>query len=315
MRTAEFDSLWRDIATIRPEKVTFTGGEPLLRSDLMTLLAGMRNADPERHVRLCLNSNGQLVTAEVAKELVGLVDEVRVSIDGMRDQNDALRGCGSFNAAMFAFDNYYSVGFEPKALITVTAITLPDLEQLLSFLVERGIRQINVNQFRPIGRGAGHEQWRVERRAVEEVILRVLSSRGLSLSSGELLGDEFQSTCGVGKFLNIMPNGDVYPCHVLTAAEFRCGNVRTESLTNICREGGLLGSLAALNFEDLVSQDESISSLRETGTCMGSVFSETSHSSVWRRNIPLFQIQPMSYINRAESALRLQSQTSNGKCE
>ena len=30
----------------------------------------------------------------------------------------------------------------------------------------------------------------------------------------------------VGSFLNIMPNDDVFPCHVLTQHEFRCGNLR-----------------------------------------------------------------------------------------
>lgn len=48
-------------------------------------------------------------------------------------------------------------------------------------------------------------------------------------------GPESCSNCGVGSFLNIMPNGDVFPCHVLTQREFRCGNVREDGLLEICR--------------------------------------------------------------------------------
>jgi MoaA/NifB/PqqE/SkfB family radical SAM enzyme len=291
MKTDEFARLWCDIATLRPEKLTFTGGEPLLRSDLLALLAGMRDADPEHHVQRCLNSNGQLVTRELARELVGLVDEVRVSVDALRNRNDSLRGSGSFDAAISALHAFYSVGFEPKALVTVTARTLPDLEQLISLLLQSGIRRININRFRPIGRGAGQEDWQVDSRAIGEAISSALSKSSASIAPSEVTGEEFQSTCGVGQFLNIMPNGDVFPCHVLTQPEFRCGNIRAQSLVDICGRHSLLGSLAALNFEELAEQDESLVGLTETGTCMGVVFSETSRSSVWRRSVPLLQIQ------------------------
>ena len=290
MSTGEFARIWRDVAALRPEKVTFTGGEPLLRPDLLALLAGLRDSDPEHHVRRCLNSNGKLVTSELARQLVGLVDEVRVSVDALPARNDALRGTGCFKAAMAALDTYYSVGFEPKALITVTAVTLPDLEELISLLLDHGIRRINVNQFRPIGRGADHESWQVDQKAVEQAISRALSKTTCPTSAQEILA-EFQTTCGVGEFLNIMPNGDVFPCHVLTEAEFLCGNVRKDSLIHICRQEGLLGSLAALDFRFLAKQDESLLRLTKTGTCMGEVFSKTSRSAVWRNNLPLVQIR------------------------
>jgi radical SAM protein with 4Fe4S-binding SPASM domain len=48
-----------------------------------------------------------------------------------------------------------------------------------------------------------------------------------------------------------MPNGDVFPCHVLTEREFRGGNVREQSLVEICRRNGLLGQLKS--FAGLVS--------------------------------------------------------------
>ncbi len=79
----------------------------------------------------CLNSNGHLVTKDLAQRLVGLADEVRVSIDALETRNDALRGAGNFAAAMRALEIYYSVGFEPKVLVTVTSQSLPDLEELI----------------------------------------------------------------------------------------------------------------------------------------------------------------------------------------
>jgi MoaA/NifB/PqqE/SkfB family radical SAM enzyme len=67
------------------------------------------------------------VTAALAKALVGLVDEVRISIDGMQERNDRLRGKGNFAAAVNGLGTYYDAGFEPKALITVASVSMCDL--------------------------------------------------------------------------------------------------------------------------------------------------------------------------------------------
>ncbi|MGH9833177.1 MAG: hypothetical protein ACREBD_36740 [Blastocatellia bacterium] len=118
----------------------------------------------------CLNTNGHLVTPELARALVGLADEVRVSVDALSSRNDALRGAGNFEQAMRALECFYSVGFEPKALVTITATSLPDLEELLCLLIERKITRINLNGFRPIGRGAGHWEWRANTEEVRETV-------------------------------------------------------------------------------------------------------------------------------------------------
>lgn len=76
MRTQDFVQLWPDLIAIRPQKVVFTGGEPPLRPDILTLLRSLRDADPDHQIMRCLSSNGHLVTRELAKQLVG---EGRVS--------------------------------------------------------------------------------------------------------------------------------------------------------------------------------------------------------------------------------------------
>lgn len=257
MTAAEFTRLWPGMVALQPQKIIFTGGEPLLRPDILDLLRSLRDADPKHHILRCLNSNGHLVTPELARELVGLADEVRVSLDAMAARNDALRGEGNFEATVRALEIYYAVGFEPKVLITVTAHSLPDLEKLLYFLIEKKITRVNLNVFRPIGRGWGHWNWRVNPAEVQAAVRRawVRSYPDLPISP-DTLGSESCSNCGVGSFLNIMPNGDVFPCHVLTGREFRCGNVREQSLVEICRCNGLLGELQVLDFYELVRQDE-----------------------------------------------------------
>jgi MoaA/NifB/PqqE/SkfB family radical SAM enzyme len=288
MTTEEFDRLWPDMVALRPRKVVFTGGEPLLRPDILDLLRGLREADLEHHILRCLNTNGHLVTPELARELVGLADEVRVSLDALLERNDALRGRGNFDAAVKALDYFYAVGFEPKVLVTVTSITLPDLEGLLCFLIEKGMTRINLNAFRPIGRGRDHWDWLVNpsevRTAVRRAWERCCPDQPAPPDPPDL---DIHSNCGVGSFLNIMPNGDVFPCHVLTDREFRCGSLRERSLLEICRRDGLLGQLQALDFRELARQDERLAALTGPDRCMGIVYAETKSLPVWRNNLPL----------------------------
>lgn len=287
MTTEEFTCLWPEMVALRPQKVVFTGGEPLLRPDILELLGGLRAADPERHVLRCLNTNGHLVTSELARQLVGLADEVRVSLDALPERNDALRGKGNFDAAMRALEYYYAVGFEPKVLVTITSIGLPDLEELLCLFIEKKITRINLNGFRPIGRGKGHWEWTVKPEEIRAAVRRAWKQ---CFPDQPVPPDPPEpgacSNCGVGSFLNIMPNGDVYPCHVLTDQEFRCGNVREESLLEICRCNGLLGQLQALDFRELACQDERVATLSRPGTCMGNIYAKTKSLLVWSKDLP-----------------------------
>ncbi len=277
MSTEEYSVLWPALVALRPQKVILTGGEPLLRPDILDLLQGLRMADPEHLVLRCLNTNGRLVTPELAWTMVGLVDEVRVSLDGLAERNDAQRGQGSFEAALRALDTCYAVGFEPKVLVTVTWQSLPDLEDLLCFLVkEKKITRIDLTPFRPLGRGRGYRGWQVNEKAVCDTVQRAwercFPRQSIPPEPPEVM---LQHHCGVGHYLNILPNGDVFPCHVLTDRAIRCGNVREQSLLEICQQHELLGKLAALDFVELACQDVRVVVLTHPHTCMGCGYAQT----------------------------------------
>src|SRR5688500_10585777 len=104
LATEEFEPLWADLATVGPRKVVFTGGEPLIRRDLFDLLAACRRATRAHRTRIALNTTGHLIDREVAERLVGVADEVRVSLDGAAAVNDAMRGRGNYLAARRALD-------------------------------------------------------------------------------------------------------------------------------------------------------------------------------------------------------------------
>ena len=73
---------------------------------------------------------------------------------------------------------------------------------------------------RAIGRGSGQPQLQVAPISVAAAIRRAQERcRPGSASSASCRIREPQPNCGVGQFLNISPNGDVFPCHVLTSSK------------------------------------------------------------------------------------------------
>lgn len=295
----ELAPLWRELVALGPEKVVFTGGEPLLRSDLFDLLGSLRAADPQHRVLRCLNTNGHLVTPQLAERLVGLADEVRVSVDALAERNDALRGPGSFAAALNALECFHGFGFEPKALVTLTPDTVPDLEDLLCLLFERGITRVNLNGLRPVGRARRNAAWRVDPAEVHAAVLGAWTRCDPQRPPPPAARPPSAGTsCGVGQFLNIMPNGDVFPCHVLTQREFCCGNVREESLLAICRRSGLLGHLQAVDLHDLADRDHRLAPLAEPDTCMGAVYAATRELPVWSQSLPITPVRLTRHESR-----------------
>ncbi|SPF55125.1 hypothetical protein SBA4_6950003 [Candidatus Sulfopaludibacter sp. SbA4] len=74
--------------------------------------------------------------------------------------------------------------------------------------------------------------------------------------------------------------------------EFRCGNVREESLLEICGPDGLLGRLARLDFRELGRADTHLAALAQPNTCMGDVFAQIRLQPSWY-SLALVQISGM----------------------
>ena len=175
----------------------------------------------------------------------------------------------------------------------MTSHSLPDLQELLCFLIKKKITRINLNNFRPIGRGRVHQEWQAEPKEIQTAVRRAWERCCPEQPPPpEPPKPEVHRHCGVGQFLNIFPNGDVFPCHVLTDREFRIGNVRDQKLSYICRRDGLLGELTALDFQELAHHGKRLMPLTQPGTCMGNVYAKTKSLPVWSNNLPSLLVTP-----------------------
>ncbi len=115
--TDEGKRLLDDLAGMGCPVVLFSGGEPLIRSDILELI---RHAAAQG-MRAVLSTNGTLITALLAAELhsIGL-SYVGISLDGVGERHDAFRGvAGSFSRAMKAIDNCREAGLKVGLRFTI----------------------------------------------------------------------------------------------------------------------------------------------------------------------------------------------------
>lgn len=79
------------IKKIDPIMVTLTGGEPMLRKDIINIITGIRKAVPA--VFLAMINNGSLMTLERAKQLHAAgMNQIAFSVDFLDDRHDKSRG-------------------------------------------------------------------------------------------------------------------------------------------------------------------------------------------------------------------------------
>ena len=101
MTTDELKALIVDAASLAPNSIVFSGGEPLLRGDIFELLKFVQ----QQKINTCLTSNGTLIDDAVAEKLAACsAGVVNISIEGPRSVHDALRGKGNFAKAVRALE-------------------------------------------------------------------------------------------------------------------------------------------------------------------------------------------------------------------
>lgn len=131
-------------------RLLISGGEPLLHSDFPKLNEML----PRFLFRKVLFTNGLLLTDRLLDTLS--VDEIQVSVDGMENAHDALRGKGTWKKAITALRRAAERGFSISVATMVHAKNLGDFEQMDTFFRELGAREWTVDVPCSTGRLVDH---------------------------------------------------------------------------------------------------------------------------------------------------------------
>ncbi len=172
MTTDEGYAMLEDLAAFGAPVVLFSGGEPLIRGDLLQLAARARQLG----LRAVISTNGTLIEPAVAEQLreIGL-SYVGVSLDGMKATNDRFRGLdGAFDRALEGIRNCRKAGVKVGLRFTINRRNAADVADIFRLLVDEDIPRACFYHLVYAGRGAtlmaedlDHEQ---TRRVVDLII-------------------------------------------------------------------------------------------------------------------------------------------------
>jgi len=141
-----------DLAAFGVPVILFSGGEPVMRSDLVALASYA----VKKGMRAVISTNGTLITMKKAKELreVGL-SYVGVSLDGMEAVNDRFRGKkGAFQEALTGIRNCQEVGLKVGLRFTINRMNINEVPHIFDLLEEHNIPRVCFYHLVYAGRGS-----------------------------------------------------------------------------------------------------------------------------------------------------------------
>lgn len=249
------DYLSKDKKNNEHIKLIISGGEPMLKPELII------NILKEIRPRKCFSSitilsNGTVGNKEQWTEVMELVDDVQITIDGATaETNDILRSKGSFDKAIATVkmlkeitDKLVTVAFTP------TSCNYHEMCEMVTLCDSLAIDHLQFGHFTPVGRGNKHRDLQISHSQMGEGISRVMAvyedlkykntspklrKRKMNISftsscSSVIARGGIKRNCGIGLgAISIANDGKVYPCASLFLGEFCLGNIAKDNIEEI----------------------------------------------------------------------------------
>lgn len=292
------------LAEMNVFKITFGGGEPLVRPDFLDIL----DYASECNRGIKLTTNGTLVDAGILKRLKDTnVTSVQVSVDGLKQTHNAFRGGQkSFEKAIAALKTFSNAGYWTLMSTAITRYNLNELEALADLAVQCGASSFKPSPFIPVGRGRENDEdlavtllelknlAKTMLRKKEECkdvidmqidglfpwLLEPCSERSLNIAK---YPSRVGCSAGVSDVV-ITPSGNILPCTFLR--DFVAGNLRENSLKDIWKNSQIFNVFRDLKSNQLEGECrtcEYVPDYCQGGcraaafACTGSLFAQDPH--------------------------------------
>ncbi len=152
LTTREGKALLDDLSEFGCPVVLFSGGEPLMRPDLLELA----HHAVGKGMRAVISTNGTLITSDAARQLkdVGL-SYVGISLDGLDEVNDRFRGVkGAFRQALNGIAACREAGIKVGLRFTMNRFNQQEIPAIFDLLEERDIPRVCFYHLVYAGRGS-----------------------------------------------------------------------------------------------------------------------------------------------------------------
>jgi len=169
LSTEECLRLIDEILAVGRPIIILTGGEPLVRQDVLQIAKYAVN----KGLRVVMGSNGTLVTHEMATRLKDIpISRLAISVDfPVANLQDDFRGQpGAFEAAMAGIARAHQAGIQVQINSTITKLNVHYLDELLSLSLRAGAVAFHPFLLVPTGRGKSLQSAQLSPEQYEEVL-------------------------------------------------------------------------------------------------------------------------------------------------
>ena len=172
MSTEDIKALILDLRNNGCLRISFSGGEPLLRDDLCELIDYASGLG----LSVTLNSNGLLVPKflNVLKKL----DSLAISLDGRPQHHNLLRGEGSGEKALLAIKMAREKGIKVHLNMVLNKYNLEDIDYVLDLAKVYGLKvEFNIIIPNIFGKGLALEKFKPADEDLKRALLQIISKK------------------------------------------------------------------------------------------------------------------------------------------
>jgi radical SAM protein with 4Fe4S-binding SPASM domain len=244
LSTEEIKTVITDIAHLGFGEIAFSGGEPLLRSDIYDLIDHAQNTG----LLTSLRTNATILSLETTQWLKNAgVKKLIISIYGASSKvhDEFSRHEGSFERTKLGIRNATQAGIPFHITTCIHHQNIQDVDSILSLAENLGALSMEIENFFPVGRGKEHPELTLHPGEKKDLVDRILdhySERNLrfrlwgipqfsvGLVKKGRTEDKSLGCMAARTFCFISYEGTVYPCMFLRKEG---GNIRRERLSDI----------------------------------------------------------------------------------
>ena len=259
LSTEQAKKLLTEIKKAGFQIMIFSGGEPLMRPDILELVRFASDLG----LFPVFGTNGTLITPEMARDLKAAgARAMGISLDSLDPaKHDKFRSFpGGWQGAVDGMKNCKAAGLPFQIHTTIMDWNAPELEDMIDFAVEIGARAHHFFFLVPTGRAATIEEESLRAEQYEDVLTRIMKKQQAVpielkptcapqfLRIAAELGQKsrFHRGCLAGlSYCIISPKGKVQPCAYLK--EY-LGDVRDTPFDEIWRNHPVLQKLRTMKY-------------------------------------------------------------------
>ena len=260
LSTSEAKTMLEQIARAGFKIMIFSGGEPLLRPDILELVAYA----PKLGLRPVFGTNGTLITLDMAHKLkaAGAMG-MGISLDSMdaKKHNEFRKFPNAWEGAVQGMKNCREAGLPFQIHTTVMDWNSHELEAMTDFAVELGAVAHHFFFLVPTGRAKTIEAESLRAEQYEAVLTRIMKKQQevdielkptcapqfMRIAAQMGVKTRFRRGCLAGTaYCIISPRGKVQPCAYLN---MELGDVRETPFDEIWKNSEVLNTLRTLEYK------------------------------------------------------------------